>query len=66
MKIKVNGRERDVPEGASLQDFILHTGIRPEGIIAELNRKVIRRDSWKEALLISGDSLELVSLVGGG
>ncbi|HEY3276579.1 MAG TPA: sulfur carrier protein ThiS [Syntrophorhabdaceae bacterium] len=66
MKIEVNGRERDVPEGASLHDFILGTGVKPEGVIAELNRRVMGRDLWKETLLSSGDSLELVSLVGGG
>jgi sulfur carrier protein len=66
VKVRVNGRERDVPEGTSLQDFVLGAGIRPEGTIAELNEKVIRRDAWKEVALCDGDRLELVSLVGGG
>jgi thiamine biosynthesis protein ThiS len=66
VKIRVNGKERDVPEGASLQDFILGLGLKPEGVIAELNLKVMGRDSWKETTLAPGDSLELVSLVGGG
>ncbi len=66
MKIRVNGKERDVPEGACLEDFIIGLGLRPEGVIAELNMKVVRRDSWMETVLRPGDSLELVSLVGGG
>lgn len=64
--IRVNGKERTVEEGTSLKDFILGTGAKAEGVIAELNAKVIQRNFWADTALDHGDVLELVSLVGGG
>jgi sulfur carrier protein len=55
-----------VRDGTVLRDFILGAGVSPEGAIAELNGKVIRRDLWSDTALADGDCLELVSLVGGG
>jgi len=66
LKIKVNGKPVEISEETSLKDFIEARSLGREGVIAELNEKVVARDKWGSALLAEGDSLELVSLVGGG
>ena len=66
MKITVNGKAVEIWENTSLSGFIEVYNLRREGVIAELNEKVITRDMWEDAVLREGDCLELVSLVGGG
>jgi sulfur carrier protein len=66
LKVTVNGKAAEAEENASLRDFIETLREHSEGIIAELNEKVVSRDRWAETLLREGDRLELVSLVGGG
>lgn len=66
MKVMVNGKPMDVGESVSLTDFIKTIRSDPEGLIAELNEKVINKEIWTETVLADGDQLELVSLVGGG
>lgn len=66
MRVTVNGKAMDVVEKMSLGDFIKTYRSWPEGVIAELNQKVVKRDIWTETVLADGDQLELVSLVGGG
>ena len=66
MKITVNGKVTEVPAGTSLSLFVEERGLRRDGIIAELNERVIAGVSWESTVLLDGDCLELVSLVGGG
>jgi len=66
LKITLNGKAVEISEEMSLKDFIEARSLRREGVIAELNEKVVARDEWGSALLAEGDCLELVSLVGGG
>ena len=66
MRVKVNGKAVEVKENTSLWDFVLTYRAQPEGLIAELNQSVVKRDVWTETVLTDGDQLELVSLVGGG
>ena len=66
MKITVNGRTVEISADMSLKDFIEARKLRQEGVIAELNEKVVARGMWESAWLSEGDCLELVSLVGGG
>jgi len=66
MKIQINGKDQDLPENTSLKTAIQN--IRPDcqRVIAELNGQIVKRDVWEETSLSNGDSLELVSFVGGG
>lgn len=66
MKITVNGKPVEISENTSLGEFMEAHRLRREGIIAELNERVIVRGAWGSAMLRDGDCLELVSLVGGG
>jgi sulfur carrier protein len=66
LKVTVNGKAVEVQEQINLWDFVMTYRTEAEGIIAELNQRVVKRDIWMETVLTDGDKLELVSLVGGG
>jgi len=66
MKITVNGKVIETLENKSLRDFVLSCKVKPDAVIVVLNETVIRKEIWTDKVLTEGDSIELVSLVGGG
>jgi thiamine biosynthesis protein ThiS len=66
VKIVLNGEEREVPAGATLDDLLTRLAVAPERIAIELNREVVRRAHWRETALAEGDRVEVVHFVGGG
>ncbi len=66
MKITVNGREMDIADGTDLK-VLIHSGkVDPGRVILVLNDSVVKSDLWNRTVLVEGDSVELVSFVGGG
>jgi sulfur carrier protein len=66
MKVTVNGKTMEVAENTHLTDLIVSSKVKAEAIIVVLNDVVVRKDLWLKTVLKEGDSMELVSLVGGG
>lgn len=66
MRIRVNGDEREVPEGTTVKDLLGLLAIPPGPVAVEVNRQVIPRARHGEAGLAEGDRVEVVTLVGGG
>jgi sulfur carrier protein len=66
MKVLVNGRETDVPSGATVADLIETLGLAKRRVAVELNRDVVVRDHWLRTVLADSDRLEVVQFVGGG
>ena len=69
MKIKVNGEEKkiDFLDGnPSLSKILASIGYKPNTIVVELNNLIINSKKWDKVILKDGDSLEIVSIVGGG
>ncbi len=66
VKIMVNGEAREVPARTSLQALIEHLGLGKAACAAEVNRELVRRGEREGRILRDGDSVELVTLVGGG
>jgi thiamine biosynthesis protein ThiS len=67
LKVNVCGKATEMKEGTSLQEFLESHGLGgAKQAIAVLNEKVVQNDLWPETVLVEGDCLELVSLVGGG
>lgn len=62
----LNGKDREVQEGLSVQELLLSLDLRPELIVVERNREILRRDRYPEVGVEDGDTLELVHFVGGG
>ena len=69
MKIKINGEEKNLDlaqENALLSKTLEFMGYKPNTIVVELNNLIINSTNWEKVKLKDGDSLEIVSIVGGG
>jgi sulfur carrier protein len=41
-------------------------GYRPELVVVELNGSILSRSQWSQRIVVDGDQLEVVTIVGGG
>jgi thiamine biosynthesis protein ThiS len=65
MNILVNDTATEVPTGATVAD-LLQLLDKQQHVAVELNMEVVPRRTHAEVQLTDGDSVELVTLVGGG
>ena len=66
MKIKINGEEKQIADGLSVNTLLESLQIRPGRVVVERNRDIVPRDSYGATMLAEGDVLEIVHFVGGG
>ena len=66
MHISVNGERREVAENASVADLLEQLGANVRYVAVEVNRQIVPRARHAEHELREGDTLEIVTLVGGG
>lgn len=66
IRIRLNGKEREIPGGGTVQDLLRSLDLRPELVVVERNREILDRDTYGEVVVGPGDVLELVHFVGGG
>ena len=64
--VRVNGQKRELPPGMSLSHLLKELGLKPQGVVLELNRRIVDRGQYDLTLLSNEDSLEIVHFVGGG
>ena len=65
MLLKVNGDEKDVPDGTTLRALVVQFNLVPEKVAIELNRRLVRAEKY-DTPLKAGDEVEIVTFVGGG
>ena len=63
--VKVNGTELDIA-GKTLSEYLATTSYDPRRIAVERNGDIVFKSQYDTAVLEDGDSLEIVSFVGGG
>ena len=63
--VKVNGTELDIA-GKTLSEYLATTNYDPRRIAVERNGDIVFKSQYDAAILEDGDSLEIVSFVGGG
>lgn len=63
--IKVNGTELDIA-GKTVAEYLAATKYDPKRIAVERNGDIVFKSQYGEIVLEDGDSLEVVSFVGGG
>jgi thiamine biosynthesis protein ThiS len=66
MQIRLNGEPRSFPAGTTLYGLVQALELAPERVAIELNREIVRRDSWDATTVESGAEIEIVMFVGGG
>ena len=65
--LSVNGTEKRVPAGWTLEDLLASLGLDARSIVIEHNGTILRdRSSYASLELRADDTLEIVHFVGGG
>jgi sulfur carrier protein len=64
--IQLNGKSREVADGASVASLLEELGVKQPHVAVELNLEVVPRAQHSSTALREGDRLEVVTLVGGG
>ena len=63
--VKVNGTELALA-GKTVAEYLATTNYDPKRIAVECNGEIVFKSQYDTAVLEDGDSLEVVSFVGGG
>ena len=63
--VKVNGTELDIA-GKTLTEYLATTNYDMKRIAVERNGDIVPKATYAETVLKDGDSIEIVSFVGGG
>jgi sulfur carrier protein len=66
MIITLNGRELEIDGTLTVKGLITARGLKTGSLVVEKNRSIVPRDEWDSAMIEEGDTLEVLSLVGGG
>ena len=69
LTLMVNGETRvldPAPEPASLADVVALLANNPQLVVAEYNGVIAPRSRWDSILVKDDDTLEIVTIVGGG
>jgi sulfur carrier protein len=66
VRISVNGRPREIAEGATIAQLLDTLQLTTKFVAVEVNLQLVPRGQHAEHRLAEGDRLEIVTLVGGG
>lgn len=66
MNVLINGENRDLPEGATLQDVINLLQLQGRRLAIEVNTEIVPRSLHASHRLHAGDRIEIVHAIGGG
>ena len=62
----VNGQSREVPPGTTVASLLRKLTLPATRVAVERNREIVRKPEYESTALAAGDSLEIVTFVGGG
>ncbi len=65
MKVRLNGQEYET-DAKTVMALLEELNIHPERVAVELNLKIIRKRDYGNTEIKDGDTIEVVSFVGGG
>jgi sulfur carrier protein len=66
VKILLNGEDREVREGTTLDGLLGDIGLKEPMVATEVNLEIVVRAERAGRVLREGDKVEVVSFVGGG
>ena len=66
MNITLNGQTKELSCTSNLRVIVEQFCKHKTPVVAELNGEIIKDPSWEETIVKEGDTIELVSFVGGG
>lgn len=65
MKIRLNGEDYET-QARTVKGLLDELDIHPQRVAVELNLKIIKKAEYEDTELKEGDTIEVVSFVGGG
>ena len=66
MHIVINGQKKEISAAQSLREIVSRFSSNPAALIAEVNGTIVKKAQWDAVSVNDGDTIELVSFVGGG
>ncbi|MCP2164805.1 sulfur carrier protein ThiS [Goodfellowiella coeruleoviolacea] len=66
MRARVNGVERDLPDGATVATVLAELNAPPSGVAVALDGAVVPRAAWPDTVLTEGAVVEVLTAVQGG
>lgn len=63
--VRINGKEIDAA-GMTIGEYIQKASYSQERTVVELNNEIVRKQQYGDIILNDGDTVEIVSFVGGG
>jgi len=66
IEVQINGEKREIPEGSSAAALLDALGVPKAVAVVERNGEVVPRSELDSEIVASGDSIEIVRLMGGG
>ena len=66
VRVRINGQDRDVPAGSTIAGLLEELDTTPQRVAVEVNRELVTRRLYGRTMLDEGDTIEIVTLVGGG
>lgn len=64
--ITINGEIKAVPANLSVGELLHWLEVASDRVAVELNRSIVRKRDWQQAVVTAGSHLEIVEFVGGG
>ena len=66
--IRLNGEERELPDGATVASAVALLGVTPDarGVAAAVDREVVPRGEWEQTPLAPGTHVEVLVAIQGG
>lgn len=64
--VTVNGKGREVLRGSTIESLLAGLELDKARIAVEVNREIVRKADYAGTVLRPGDSVEIVTFVGGG
>ena len=66
IKIKVNGKIKNINENSNLFELINYLEIPIKKVAIELNEEIVDKKKLKKIILKKNDKIEIVHFIGGG
>ena len=66
MKIQINGENREINNGCTIEDILKIENIPTKMIAVERNLEIVPKSKYRETFIQENDKIEIVNFVGGG
>ncbi|MDQ1538708.1 MAG: sulfur carrier protein [Actinomycetota bacterium] len=66
MTITLNGSQREIADGTTVEQLVGVFSLPPRGVALAMDGEVIPRPSWPSTLVVSGARVEVITAVQGG